>query len=159
MDEESESRPGRIARLAGDPIRLRHWSRLALLGLAVLVVISQLIEGTPGGMLFALTWVAVPVVALGIGVGDAFFVRNGRGIRRIILSILVSVFTSLTSCVILADISDSSTSMMNDMAVAILYAVLCVAIVIGLAGMIALGIGRGEEYVSRRIDRMSREDW
>lgn len=159
MDEVPESRPGFVARLSADPIRLRRWSRLALLCLVALVVAGHLIGGTTGAMLTALTWVCAPLIALGIGVGDALFVRNGRAIRRIIIAILGSLFTVLTSCAILADITSPSSSRMRDMVVAILYAILYAGIVIGLAGLIALGIGRGEDYVSRQIDRMSREDW
>ena len=159
MNESPDSRPGLIARLAADPIRLRRWSWLALLALVVLVIAGQVLSGFTGGMLTALTWVCAPIVAAGIGVGDAFFVRHGRGMRRILLSILGSVFTFLTSCVILAGISDSSRSWTQDLVVAALYALLYAGIVVGLAGLIALGIGRGEDYVSRRIDRMSSEDW
>ena len=159
MDDNSHSRPGLIARLAADPIRLRRGSWLALLILILLVVASRSLSGFAGGMLTALTWICAPFVAFGIGVGDAFFVRHSRGMRRIILSILGSVFMVLTSCVILAGISDSSESWTHDLVVAALYALLYAGIVIGLAGLIALGIGRGEDYVSRRIDRMSREDW
>lgn len=159
MDEQSKSRPGIIARMTADPIRLRRWSWLALLALVLLVVAGQLLSGFTGGMLTALTWICAPFVAFGVGVGDAFFVRHGRGMRRIPLSILGSLFTVLTSCVILASISASSRSWTHDLVVAALYALLYAGIVIGLAGLIALGIGRGEDYVSRRIDRMSREDW
>jgi hypothetical protein len=145
--------------LISDPLQLRRWSWLALLVLVLLTVASRLLAGFTGGMLTALTWICAPIVAFGIGVGDAFFLRHGRGARRILLSILGSVFTVLTSCVILAVISDSSTSWMLDLVIAALYALLYAGIVIGLAGLIAFGIGRGEDYVSRRIDRMSREDW
>lgn len=159
MDEEPASRPGRMARLAADPIRLRRWSLIALLAVVMLVVAGQLVSGPPGALLTAVTWICAPVVALGIGVGDAFFVRNGLAKRRVVLSILGSVFTVLTSCVILAGISGSSTSRLRDTVVATLYATLFAGIVIGLAGLIALGIGHGEAYVSGRIDRMSHEDW
>lgn len=159
MDEDSKRRPGLVARLAADPIRLRRWSWIALLCLVLLVIAGRLLSGTIGGLLTALTWICASIVALGIGVGDAFFVRHSRGMRRIVLSILGSIFTVLTSCVILASISDPSTSRMRDIIVAALYALLYAGIVLGLAGLIALGIGRGEDYVSRRIDRMSREDW
>jgi hypothetical protein len=159
MDEDSESRPGLFARLTAEPIRLRRLSWSALLVMALLVIAGRFVSGFAGGMLTALAWICAPVVALGIGVGDAFFVRHGRGMRRILLSIPGSIFTVLTSCVILASTSDSSTSRMHDMVVAALYAVLYAGIVLGLAGLIALGIGRGEDYVSRKIDRMSREDW
>jgi hypothetical protein len=159
MNESPDSTPGLIARLVAEPIRLRRWSWVALLALVVLVIAGQVLAGFPGGMLTALTWVCAPIVAAGIGVGDAFFVRHGRGTRRILLSILGSIFTFLASCVILAGISDSSGSWTQDLVVATLYALLYVGIVVGLAGLIALGIGRGEDYVSRRIDRMSGEDW
>lgn len=159
MDDHPERRSGLIARLTSDPIQLRRWSWLALLFVVVLVIASQLLSGTTGGMLTALTWICAPFLAFGIGVGDAFFVQHGRGTRRILLSILGSVFTVLASCVILAGISGSSTSWTRDLCVATLYVLLYAGIVTGLAGLIALGIGRGEDYVSRRIDRMSREDW
>lgn len=159
MDDNLDSRPGMIARLLADPLRPRRWSWIALLGLTLLVAASQFLSGAAGGLLTALTWVCAPVVALGIGSGDAFLVRHGRGTRRILLSILVSLFAVLTSCVILASISDSATTRLRDMAVATLYALLYAGIVIGLAGLIAFGIGYGEDYIARRIDRMSREDW
>ena len=159
MDDNPANRPGFIARLTADPLRLRRWSRFALAGLVVLVIASRLLSGFSGGMLTAFVWICVPFVAFGIGVGDAFFVRHGRGMRRILASILVSIFTALTSCVILASISDPSTSSLRDLLDASLYAVLYAGIVVGLAGVIAMGIGRGEDYVARRIDRMSREDW
>lgn len=159
MDEEIERRPRVIARLAGEPLRLRRWSWAGLLLMAVVVITGQLVSGPAGGMLTALTWVAAPIIAIGIGAGDAFFVRFGRGIRRIILTIIGSLFVALTSCVILANISESSTTLVRDAVVASLYALLYIGIVLGLAGLIAVGIGRGEVYVSDRIDRMSREDW
>ena len=159
MDDNPSNRPGLIAQLTSDPLQLRRWSWMALLALALLIIASRLLTGFAGGMLTALTWTCAPFVAFGIGVGDAFFLRHGRGTRRILLSILGSVFTVLTSCVILAGISDSSSSWTRDLVIAALYVLLYAGIVIGLAGLIALGIGRGEDYVSRRIDRMSREDW
>ncbi|MDQ3547291.1 MAG: hypothetical protein M3439_00590 [Chloroflexota bacterium] len=159
MDDSPERRPGLITRMVSDPVRLLRWSRIALAGLLLLVIASHLLVGIPAGMLTALTWICAPFVAFGIGVGDAFFIRHGQRRRRILLSILASVITVLTACVILAGISDSSPSRTPDLVVAALYAVFYAGIVIGLAGLIALGIGRGEDYVSRRIDRMSREDW
>jgi hypothetical protein len=159
MDEETESRPGVIARLTAEPLQLRRWSRFALLLMAIVVIAGQLISGPSGATLTALTWVVAPFIGLGIGVGDGFFVRFGRGLRRITVTILASVFVALMSCAILANASKSSTTFVRDLAVASLYALLYVGIVLGLAGLIAIGIGRGEVYVSDRIDRMSREDW
>jgi hypothetical protein len=159
MDERPESRTGLVARLAADPLRLRRWSWRALLVMVVLVVAGRILSGFAGGMLTALTWICAPFVAFGIGIGDAFFVRHGRGTRRILLQMIGSVVTALTSCVILAGISNTSGSSSRDLVGAALYALLHIGIVAGLAALIALGIGRGEDYVSRRIDRMSREDW
>jgi hypothetical protein len=159
MDEGFRSPSGLFARIVSDPIRLRRWSWLALLVAVGLVAGGQLISGLVGGLLTALAWIVAPAVALGIGVGDAFFVRHGHGKRRIALSILVSVFTALISCVILAGISDSSGTWAQDLVVTALSMLFYGGIVVGLAGLIAFGIGRGEDYVSRRIDRMSHEDW
>ena len=159
MEEESGHEPGLLARITADPIRLRRWSWLALLAFMLLTIAGRLLGGWAGGMLAALTWICAPIIAFGIGAGDAFFVRNGRAVRRIAVSILVSVCIAVSSCAILATFSNSSSSRAGDIVVALLYAVLFGGMVVGLAGLIALGIGRGEDYVSRRIDRMSREDW
>ena len=51
MDDQPVDRPGLIARLLADPIRLRRGSRLVLLGLLALVIVSQLLSGPGGGML------------------------------------------------------------------------------------------------------------
>lgn len=159
MDEAPSERDGWIARLAADPIRLRKWSWIALVVLALLIAAGRLLSGLAGGMLTALAWACVPIVALGIGVGDAFFVRHGRGSRRLILTVLAGIAVSLASCVMLAIASDSASTRVGDGIITALYVVLYIGIVVGLAGLIALGIRRGEDYVSRRIDRMSREDW
>ena len=159
MDERSNNRPGLLARFAADPLRLRRAARVALLGLVLLTIASRLLPGAAGGWLTALIWVCAPFAAFGIGFGDAFFVRHGRAGRRIPLTILGSLFAALTSCVILAVIADSASSRARDLFEAALYALLYAGIVLGLAGLIAWGVGRGEDYLSSRIDRMSREDW
>jgi len=159
MDDFSGDRSGFISRVISDPIRLRRYGGLALIIAMLAVAGGQLLTGLTAGMLTALAWVVAPVIAFGIGVGDAFFVRHGRGKRRILLSILASIIAVLTSCAILAAISDASGTWTQDLVAAALYVLLYAGIVIGLAGLIALGIGRGEDYVSSRIDRMSREDW
>ncbi len=159
MTDGFESRSGFFARTVADPIQLRQRSRIALLILIVLVVIGQLLSGFGAGMLTALTWVCAPVVAFGIGVGDAFFVRHGRQQRRILLSIVLSLLIVLMSCVILAGGVNGSSSVQRNIVESSLYGLLYAGIVIGLSGTIALGIGRGEDYVSRRIDQMSDDDW
>lgn len=159
MDNRFESRSGFFARMVADPVQLRRRSRIALLILIVLVVISQLLSGFLAGMLTALTWICAPIVAFGIGVGDAFFVRHGRQQRRILASIILSIVVVLMSCVILAGRSNGTSTMQQNVVESSLYGLLFAGIVVGLSGLIALGIGRGEDYVSRRIDRMSDEDW
>jgi hypothetical protein len=159
MDEQFRSPSGPIARIVGDPIRLRRWSWLALLVAIGLVAAGQFFAGLAGGMMTAIAWIIAPIIALGIGVGDAFFIRHGRGRRRITLTILAAVCVALTSCAILAGISDASGTRAQELVVMALSVLLYGGIVVGLAGLIAFGIGRGEDYVSRRIDRMSHEDW
>ena len=159
MDERSSNRHGRLARFAADPLMLRRNARVALLGLVLLMIASRFLPGAAGGWLTALVWICAPFAAVGIGFGDAFFVRHGRAGRRILLTILGSLFAALTSCVILAGIADSASSPAGELLEAALYALLYTGIVLGLAGLIAWGVGRGEDYLSSRIDRMSREDW
>jgi hypothetical protein len=159
MDDSPNNRPGLLARFAADPPQLRRAARMALLGLVVLVVASRLLPGAAGGWLTALTWVCAPFAAFGIGFGDAFFVRHGRAGRRVLLTIIGSLGVALAACVILAALSGSASSPPPDLLEAALYALLYAGIVLGLAGLIAWGVGRGEDYLSSRIDRMSREDW
>ena len=157
FDDSSEQ--GRPARTLADPIRLRRWSRIALVVLVVLVIIAQLLSGSAATWLTALTWVCLPLVAFGIGYGEAFFLRHGQRRRVVLLTILVAICVTLAACVFLATLTGPSPSRGRELAIAALYGLLYAGVALALAGLIGWGIGRGEEYVSRRIDRLSDEEW
>jgi hypothetical protein len=158
-DNEEPGRPSLIRRMFANPIRLRRQTLVALGCATALAGASRLIDAWPGGFLTALLWVIVLPLALGIAAGDAFLVAHGRARRRLLLTIVGAVFVALSSCVVLAMLSEGDSSTGRDAAGAAAYAVFYAANVLGLSAAIALAIGRGGDYVSRRIDVMSEEDW
>ncbi|MGH9173915.1 MAG: hypothetical protein ACRD1H_06140, partial [Vicinamibacterales bacterium] len=142
-----------------EPIRLRRWSRIALACLVALVLAGELLSGARASLLTALAWVCGPFVAFGIGYGEAFFIQHGQRRRTLLLTIFVSICVTLTACVILAILTGPSPSRDREVASAALHGLLYAGVVLGLAALIGWGIGRGEEYVSRRIDKLSDEEW
>jgi hypothetical protein len=110
-------------------------------------------------LLVALLWVIGPVIALAIGVGDAFFLQHGRGRRRSILTLIGAIVVALVACVILSGITEESQDRGGQVLSIAGNVLLYIAVIGGLASLIALGIGRGSGYAARRIDELSREDW
>jgi hypothetical protein len=159
LDADDDSPPSLIRRLLANPLRLRAQSRLMLVFATLLAGVSRFVESWPGGFLTALLWIVVLPIALGIAMGDAFLVAHGRGRRRLIVTISAAVLVALFSCVLLASITGSSESIERDIVSSVVYGVFYAANIVGLSALIALAIGRGGDYVSRRIDAMSEEDW
>jgi hypothetical protein len=159
MFDESDNDRSRLARLVADPVRLRAVGRVGLLAGALGMVVAELLSGFLSGMLVALLWVIVPVLALAIGIKDAFFLQHGRGRRRVILTLIGAVVVALAACVILSGITEESQDGGGQVVSIAGNVLLYVAVIWGLAALISLGIGRGSSYAARRIDEMSREDW
>lgn len=159
FDESGHDRPF-LARVLADPVRLRRYGRAGLLTGALGIAVAELLPtGFLSGMLIALMWVIVPLIALAIGVGDAFFIQHGRGRKRVIMSLIGAMVVALAACVILSGITEESQDHAGQIVSIAANMLLYVAIIGGLAALISLGIGRGSGYVARRIDAMSREDW
>jgi len=147
-------------RLLRDPIKLRRrsWGLAIVSALCGGVAGSGWLESGPlSAFLMALAWILAPVAASGIGVGDAFFVRHGIGQRRVVLTMLGATQVALASCVVLAVISDAEQEYV--VLSGILYFCLTLAVILWLAGLISLGIGRGESYLSRRIQDVDDTGW
>lgn len=159
FDGGDESPSSLVRRLLADPLRLRAQSRGVLVIATLLAGASRFVDSWPGGFLTALLWVGVLPIALGLAMGDAFLVAHGRGRRRLIVTIVAAVLVALFSCILLAGITESSESIERDIVSSVVYGVFYAANILGLSALIALAIGRGGDYVSRRIDAMSEEDW
>jgi hypothetical protein len=157
--EDEEPRPSLIRRWLAEPIRLRQRARVLLLIAVLLAGPSRLLDGWSEGFLTALLWIGVLPLAIGIAAGDAFLVTYGRGQRRLIATLLGAVLLALLSCILLASIAGNSGSTGRDIVGIVAYSVFYAANVLGLSALIALAIGRGGDYVSRRIDVMGEEDW
>lgn len=160
MFDEPEQEPTFIARMLSDPARLRRRCALALLALAVGSGATRVIDlGTPGSFITALTWVVGPPLALGVAAGDAFFLQHGRGKRRVVLTLAAGVLAALISCALISGVTELSQSAARDAAEAALYGSLYLAVFLTLAAGMALGIGRSGDYLARRVEHLSNDDW
>jgi hypothetical protein len=157
---DAQPRTSLLARLTANPVVLRRRARLTTVVVALLSGLSYGFgNGGWPGIVLGLTWVAMPFLALGIALGDAFFVRHGRGVRRAALTALAGGVTALGACGALASVLDGAAALGRDSGVAALYALLYGASVALLAALLALGIGRGEGYLARKIQAVDDEGW
>jgi hypothetical protein len=157
---ESEDPPRPLLRrLLDNPVRLRRQSLVALAIAIILSGVTRLTGGWIAGLLLAFTWIIVLPIALGIAAGDAFMVAHGRNRRRLLLTMIGAVIVAVLSCGLLALLSEATGNRRRDIADCIAYCVFYGANVLGLSALMALAIGRGGDYVSRRIDAMSNDDW
>lgn len=158
-DPEFES-PSLTARALRDPVRLRCWSWLA----ALVVSLGGGVAGSGwdavdviDGPLMALVWLVAPVVAAGIGIGDAFFLRHGVGQRRAMVTMTLSTLVAVLSCVVLAAISGVEERPV--LLSGALYLALTLAVIGWLAAGIGLGVGRGTGYLARKIQNVDDRGW
>lgn len=155
--------PGRSSRLRGvldDPVRLRRRAWLASLAVALVGGWAYGFGRSAGAaLLLALTWVAMPFLAAGAGLGDAFFVRHGRGRRRVAATAALGVVLALTGCASLASIADGPRSTTRELARCGAYGAMFLALIAALAAVIALAVGRGEGYLARKIQAVDDEGW
>src|SRR5690606_565633 len=155
MDEER----GILARLLGDPVRVRRPASLAGFALAVVSGASYQLLGDGGpALLYGLTWLAMPVEAGVLGYGQAFFVGRGVGVRRALLEVILGLLGALLACVVLS-VVDAGDGLASKLVVAGLAGLLYLAVYRGLAGGVALGLGRGLDYAGRRIQELDDEGW
>ena len=157
---DAPPRGSRLARLTANPVRLRGRAWLATALVSMLGGVSYGFgAGSWATVVVGVTWVAMPFLALGIALGDAFFVRHGRAGRRLTLTGLAAVAVALGTCGALASIMDAADSMGRSGFVAALYTLLFGAVAALVAALLALGIGRGEGYLSRKIQAVDDDGW
>ncbi len=149
-----------MSRVLRDPVRLRRRSWLA----ALVVSLGGGLAGSSwaavepfAGLLMVFVWLLVPVVAAGIGIGDAFFLRHGIGQRRVTLTLLLSTLVALVSCVALAAVSGAESEQV--LLSGALYALLTLAVISWLGAAIGLGAGRSGGYLSRKIQDVDDTGW
>jgi hypothetical protein len=157
--DEFES-PSLISRLLRDPVKLRRNARILSILVALVAAIAGsgwLTSSVLASTLTALAWLFVPVMAAGIGTGDAFFLRHGVGERRVALTALLGVVFAIFACALLAVIgtADESTPLLAGA----LHFVLVIAVIGVLASILAVAIGRGGGYLSRRIQDVDDAGW
>jgi hypothetical protein len=107
----------------------------------------------------ALTWVALPLLAVAIALGESFLVRHGQGVRRLAQTAVAGGLAAMGACAALASLSELADKLSSNVLEAVLYALLFAALVGVIAALLALAIGRGEGYLSRKIQAVDDEGW
>jgi hypothetical protein len=158
--DEDPPAASRLGRLVSDPVRLRRYTRIALVPATL---IAGAAWGLPGDtwttLLIAVTWIAAPLLAAGIGFGEAFFVSHGSGRRRALLTAIAGVTLVLLGCIGVSAIHESSPSGARAAADGAAYALFYAVVILTLATLIGLAVGRGAGYVARRIQQTDDEGW
>jgi hypothetical protein len=155
-----ERQTGLLSRLTRDPVRLRRRARWASLGLGLVAALAgaELVGGA-STLLYGLCWLMAMPLALAIGYGDAFFLGYGRGLRRVLLTLVGSVVGSIASCVVLSTTLESPETVLGRVLAGALYAGLLLCVLYTLAALLALGLSRGLDYAGRQIAQLDDEGW
>lgn len=157
--DDSPSRPSVIARALQNPPLLRKRGYMGLGVACALMMGSALFGGVAGAFLLAGGWVISPAIAMSIGAGDAFFLQHGRGQRRVMLTLIVAIALAIGTCAALATLAVDDDTVSYALVQGALLAGFLAGMVLGMAAIIALAVGRGSDYAANRIAEMSNEDW
>lgn len=159
MADERPAGASWIARALQNPPRLRRRGYIGLAIAAGLMMTSALAGGVAGAFLLAAGWVISPAIAMMIGAGDAFFLQHGRGQRRVMLTVVGAIALAIGTCVALAGLSTDDDTTSYALVQGALLGGFLAGMVLGMAAIIALAVGRGSDYAANRIAEMSEEDW
>lgn len=159
MFDGSERERSRLARLIANPRRLRRAGRGAALGTSLVAGLSQALDGAGASLVSALCWALLPLIALALAFGDGFFIGHGVGRRRVLLSAVGGVLVALVACGMLASITATSQNTSTRVREGVLHAALYVAITLAAGAWVALLIGRGSDYLARKIDERVHDEW
>lgn len=160
-DQFPEDGRSLTSRLSQDPVRLRRWSRrFALLLVVIVALASDGLGGAIPGLAFPLAWLLLPFVAFGIGYGDGFFIRHGRGVRLELFMLIGGALTAISTCVLISTATgEAADGAARRVVEATLYGMLYGGLLALVAALVGFGLGRGLDYASRRIATMSEEDY
>jgi hypothetical protein len=155
-----ERQSGLLSRLRRDPVRLRRWARWASLGLGLVAALAGAeLAGGATTLLYGLCWLLAMPLALAIGYGDAFYLSYGRGMRRVLLTLVGSVAGLMASCAVLSTALASPETVLARVLAGASYAMLLLCVLYLLAALLALGLSRGLDYAGRQIGRLDDEGW
>jgi hypothetical protein len=99
------------------------------------------------------------LLAVAIALGESCLVRHGQGVRRLAQTPVAGGLAALGACAALASLSELADKLSSNVLEAVLYALLFAALVGVIAALLALAIGRGEGYLSRKIQAVDDEGW
>ncbi len=142
-----------------DPVKVRRRSvYAAILMVGVHAIASDGLDDRIPGLAYAVTWLAAPLLALTYGYGSAFFVQHGVGVRKSMVQLIAGSLVLVATCVALAAIADSGYATSGRIIVAVLNGGLFGAAIMALGAGVALGLGRGPDYVGKRVQSLDDDD-
>lgn len=153
-DQSSMSR-----RLKLDPVQLWQRSRTGV-ALAIVVHFVATAGWIPGAAIFYwLTWLALPLLALALGYGTAILLRHGLGRRRVIAQLVTGVILAQIGIIILSIVRFPSDRVASDAVVGLVNLARYVGLLITLAALFGLLLGRALPAVGQRLKGYLERDW
>ena len=140
-----------------DPVRVSGPATIVGLGLAVLSSLSlALLDGGAQALALGICWLLIVPASLLRGWGMAFFLEHGRGRRRALVELVVGALVALVACAFLSFRSGTATGTVY---MIIFGLALYVAVFGSLAAGVGIGLGRGGDYMARKIQEVDDESW
>lgn len=155
MDDWTPPRRSRLG--LSDPVRARRPANIIGLSLAIVSAVSlAFFDGGVQALALGISWLLLIPTALLLGWATAFFVEHGVGVRRAVAELCVGVLAALGACVTLS-VRDGggAGTIVTLLAGFVLYG----AVFRALASGLALGIGRGGQYLGQRIQHVDDDGW
>jgi hypothetical protein len=153
-----DSNSGLLSRLRlTDPVRARRPANVVGLVLAFASGLSlAFLDGGSRALVLAVAWLLLIPTALVLGWAAAFFIEHGVGVRRAVAELCAGSLAGIGSCALLSvQPDDVVTTIVVALAGIILYG----SVFRALAAGVALGLGRGGQYLARRIQSVDDDGW
>ena len=155
MDDRTPFR--QLALRLRDPIHVKGPATVAGLILALVSGLAlAYLDGGVQAAVLGLCWLLIVPASILRGWGMAFFIEHGRGVRRALLELIGGGLFALVACALL---SIDGNGVGGAVSIFIFGLVLYGAIFGSLAAGVGLGIGRGGDYMARRIQEADDEGW
>lgn len=155
MDDRRSSILSRIG--LDDPVSARRPANIVGLLLAITSGLSlAFLDGASQALVLAAAWLLLIPTALLLGWASAFFIEHGVGVRRAVAELCAGALAALGACALLSVQPDG---ILASTIVAVAGAILYGSVFRSLAAGVALGLGRGAQYLARRIQNVDDEGW
>ena len=115
-----------------------------------------LLDGGAQALILGLSWLLILPASLLRGWGMAFFIEYGKGVRRALIELVGGALLALLACALLSYGGGGSA---RRVFMIIFGLAMYVAVFGSLAAGVGLGLGRGGDYMARKIQDVDDEGW